>query len=181
MTPAPRQLKRTAYHEAGHAVVAVLMGVPFQRVTVRPDAQFAGQVVLDRKEPPARVSPWNPDWDVKAARPYWAGRICAVLAGALEETIHTRCWQQQPTSDEGSDECQARVIADYFHPPAKADRWVNTLRFSTLEKLRRPDVQAAVEAIARELVKHKTLNGSRVHFLVEQVRPCGARTKTRNG
>ena len=29
MTLAPRQLKRTAYHEAGHAVAAILMMFPF--------------------------------------------------------------------------------------------------------------------------------------------------------
>ena len=161
-------------------VLSVLMGVPFRRVTIRPDAQFAGRVDLGNVEPPAQVDPFNENWDVKAARPYWAARICSALAGSLAETIHTRCWQQQPISDEDTDEFKAWEIAGYFYPPAKADRWLNRLRFSTLEKLRRPDVQAAIDAVALELVRRKTLNSTQVHSLVEHARPCGTRTKARN-
>src|SRR5436309_9344670 len=32
----------TAYHEAGHAVAALALGRPVQRVSVRPDARFLG-------------------------------------------------------------------------------------------------------------------------------------------
>lgn len=168
MTPGPRQLKRTAYHEAGHAVVACLMGIPFRRVTVQPDATFAGRVLLDRKEPPQAVCPWNPDWDTKQARQYWKRHICGLLAGALAETIYTRCWQQQPASDEFTDESKALEIADYFDTPTKAQAWVNRLRFQTLETLRSPDVWTAVDAVAQQLAKRKTLNWATVQTLIEQ-------------
>jgi hypothetical protein len=174
-----RELERTSAHEAGHAVVAVLMGVPFRRVTVIPDETFAGRVDLANVEPPAHVDPFNENWDVKAAREYWAARICGALAGPLAETLHTRCWQQQPISDEDTDEFKAWEIAGYFYSPAKADRWLNRLRFQTLERLRTPDVQVAVEAVARELVKRKTLNSSRVHSLIRQVR-CAPAERRQN-
>ncbi len=180
MTLAPRQLKRTAYHEAGHAVAAILMDVPFRRVTIVPDAQFAGHVDLGKVEPPSDVDPFNENWDVKAARLYWAARICGALAGPLAETLYTKCWQQQSVSDEDTDEAKAWEIADYFYTPAKAEIWVNRLRFQVLETLRAPDVQAAVELVAMELVRRKTLNSTQVHSLVEHVRPCGTRTKARN-
>jgi hypothetical protein len=177
MTPAPRQLKRTAYHEAGHAVAAVLMDVPFRRVTILPDAQCAGRVDLANVEPPIHV---------KAARDHWARRICVFLAGPLAETLHTRCWQQQPISDEDTDEFKVWEITVCFGPPAKADRWVNRLRFSTLEKLRAPDVWAVVEVVALELVKRKTLTGAKVHELVKRKGtpergPCGQRSTSLAG
>ena len=118
-----------------------------------------------RKKPPAHVDPFNENWDVKAARQYWTGRICAALAGALAEMLYSRCWEQQSDTDEFA----AWEIADCFYRPAKAARWINRLRFQTLETLRTPDVWVAVDAVAVELVKCKTLNSSRVHFLVEQV------------
>lgn len=166
---AQRKLERIAFHEAGHAVAAILMDVPFRCVTIVPDETFAGQVVLGKKKPPAHVDPFNENWDVKAARQYWTGRICAALAGALAETLYTRCWEQQSDTDEFA----AWEIADCFYPAAKAARWINRLRFQTLETLRAVDVWAAVDAVALELVKRKTLNSSRVHSLVEHAR--GAR------
>ena len=169
-----RELERTAVHEAGHCVFAILMGVPFRRVTVIPGAQFAGRIYLRDVEPPAHV---------KAARDYWKVRICVLLAGPLAETLYTRCWQQQPISDDDTDEFKAWDITVRFGPPAKADRWVNRLRFSTLEKLRAPDVWAMVEVVALELVRRKTLNSTQVCALVKRKGtpergPCGQRSRS---
>jgi hypothetical protein len=181
-----RELERTAAHEAGHAIFAVMMGIPFRRVTVIPNETFAGHVDLGKVEPPAHVDPFNENWDVKAARQYWAARICGALAGPLAETLYTKCWQQQSVSDEDTDEAKAWEIADYFYTPAKAEIWVNRLRFQVLETLRAPDVQAAVEAVALELVKRKTLNSTQVHSLVKQQGTpergtCGQRSRSLAG
>src|ERR1017187_4742631 len=105
-----RECRVTAYHEAGHAVIAARMGIPFRRVTIQPNAVYAGHVTLCRKDPPEQVNPWNPDWDARRARQYWKRHICGLLAGALAETLHTRVWQQQPVADEDADEYKAQVI-----------------------------------------------------------------------
>jgi hypothetical protein len=173
----PRQLKTIAYHEAGHAVVAAMLGIPFQRVTIRPNTVYAGRVTLAPGDPPEHVCPWNPDWDVRQARRYWKRHICGLLAGALAETLHTRCWQQQPVEDESTDESKALEIADYFDPPSKAQAWVNRLRFQTLETLRAPQVWAAVDAVAQELVRAKDLDGADVLALVAAHAPSSARAK----
>jgi len=162
------------------------MDVPFRRVTILPDETFAGRMDLGKVEPPAHVDPFNENWDVKAARQYWAARICGALAGPLAETLYTKCWQQQSVSDEDTDEAKAWEIADYFYTPAKADRWVNRLRFKTLERLRMPDVQAAVDAVARELLRRKTLTAAKVRALVKrqgmgQRGTCGQRSTSLAG
>lgn len=175
---AERKLKTTAFHEAGHAVVAAMLGIPFQRVTIRPDAVYAGHVTLAPDDAPEQVCPWNPDWDVKQARRYWKRHICGLLAGALAETIYTRCWHQQPVDDEFTDESKALEIADYFDPPGKAAQWVNRLRFQTLETLRAPQVWAAVDAVAQELVRAKALDGADVLALVAAHAPSSALANT---
>lgn len=51
MLPSPD----TAYHEAGHVVAMLSLGVPFRYATVRPKGPAKGKVVLDRRLRP--VSP----------------------------------------------------------------------------------------------------------------------------
>jgi hypothetical protein len=48
-----RALCNTAYHEAGHAVVQVVLGLPISEATIKPTAETLGHV---KGEPP-------PDWE----------------------------------------------------------------------------------------------------------------------
>lgn len=178
------KLNATAYHEAGHAVVACLADIPFRHVTIKPTKVFAGHVQLSGRRP-SYANPWDPDtWQARAARQYWTRYVFALLAGALAETLYTKCWQQQAESDENTDECKAWQIADYFDPPAKAGRWVNKVRFQVLEALRRPEIWAAVDAVARVLVERRELNRAEVQALVravvreDRVRVLGHRSRT---
>jgi hypothetical protein len=163
-TLADKELCVTSIHEARHVVVACLLGVPFRRVTVIPDRRFAGHVTVYRKKPPSHVYPWNNAWNAAGAREYWTRHICAILAGSLAETLNTQHWCEQSRSDE----YEVQKISDYFYldPPTKRARWVNRLRFETLETLRTPEVWAAVRAVALALVKRSTLKGAEVRALV---------------
>ena len=46
--PAPEELRMTAYHEAGHAVLALLHGRPVEQVTIRGTRFFLGKCEMDR-------------------------------------------------------------------------------------------------------------------------------------
>jgi ATP-dependent Zn protease len=46
----PQHDKATAYHEAGHAVVALALGRPVQRVSVLPDRVHLGQCEFRKGE-----------------------------------------------------------------------------------------------------------------------------------
>jgi hypothetical protein len=178
---AAKRLRRTAYHEAGHAVVACLMHVPFHSVTVAPGPvpvddlrrTTLGQIELNIEWPDWAI-PFSPCFDRTRARRFVARDVCMTLAGPLAETLHTRCWQQQP-GDEQDDEWAAYEIAEdcrVARSPKATREWVNRLRFSTLEMLRIPYVWAAVDAVAGKLVKRKRLNSAQVHQLVCAALPC---------
>jgi len=186
MTPSPRQLKRIAFHEAGHAVIGCLVGIPFTTVRLTPDNRVRdsqGMIKLGSvklKPVPDWVLPlnWSTNEDRKRARNYLKNNICMTLAGPLAETLHTGCWQQE-TRGEGNDETLAMLAGEvarewgvYLHwTPKDSQNWVNRLRFQILEILHDPRVWAAVALVARELVKHGTLRAKDVYPLVNQAVP----------
>jgi hypothetical protein len=121
--------------------------------------------------PPKWANPWLPVFDRKRGRRYIAENIQMTLAGALAETLHTRCWQQAPGLED-DDESLALDTGRPLHRTPKATReWVNRLRFQMLETLRAPDVWDAVDVVARELLKKSTLRGSEVRALFNRALP----------
>src|SRR5688500_6759282 len=73
---APKYDPATAYHEAGHAVVALLLGRPVHRVSVLPDRERLG--VCEFRNPVFRPSE---DWVEREA--------LISLAGLAAEARHT--------------------------------------------------------------------------------------------
>ena len=180
---AKRKLKRIAFHEAGHAVVACLMDIPFSRVAVTPNNKTRdsdgmithGYLTLEHVPLPDCVWPFHADFDPRRAREYMGHNICMTLAGPLAETLHTRCWQDLPMN-KGDDEYVAFFVADLLYSQRKPQHeFVNRLRFQTLEMLEQADVWAAVTAVAQKLVVRKRLNRAQVNAVVsEVVQDCGA-------
>jgi hypothetical protein len=194
-----RELEKTAFHEASHAVAAALTGIEFTRVCLTPENKACdshGMVVqgyVKMHRPPDWVSPWNwnTNQDVKRAREYFRSNICMTLAGPLGETLFTGVWQQE-TRGEDSDEALAMHTADIARDaypswtPKDSRDYVNRLRFQMLETLRAADIWAAVAAVALELVRRKTLTGAEVRALVKrqgmgQRGPCGQRSRSLAG
>lgn len=171
-----RKTAAVAYHEAGHAVAACLMRVPFTEVRITGSKGVAGYVALEGDAWPDWAVPVHPSYDRKRAREYAAHNVCMTLAGPLAETLHTRCWQDLPMN-EGDDEFCAWELSEFLYPTRKQrSDWVNRLRFHTLETLQAVDVWAAVDAVARELVIRKALDCATVYALVAAFcKRCGAR------
>lgn len=162
-------------HEAGHAFSACLFAIPFRTVTVAPGPRDSsggrtlGSIDLDFSVP-KWANPWLPEFECGRGRDYIARNVQMTLAGALAETLYTKCWQQG-IGLQDEDEALALRVARPLHPTPKATRdWVNRLRFRTLETLRAH--WAVVDAIAQELVKRVTLNSAEVHALVRAALPC---------
>ena len=75
-TPDPNSDEATAYHEAGHAIVALVLGRPVEKVTIRENSLRLGQVQMSNR----RGTPIKDEVEVQAL---------ILLAGVVSEARRT--------------------------------------------------------------------------------------------
>ena len=142
----------TAYHEAGHAVVALALGRPVHRVSVLPNRDRLGQCEV-------RKGAFRPTDD-------WLEReILISLAGMAAEARHTGAygWAEadrdlrhvrrlvlQRTSERQAERYERRMLAKVEHLLADDGHW------------------RAVELIAAELVKQGVISGRAAKHLFDR-------------
>ena len=142
----------TAYHEAGHAVVALALGRPVHRVSVLPNRDRLGQCEF-------RKAVFRPTED-------WVEReILISLAGMAAEARHTGTygWDEaerdlryvrrlvlQRSSERQAERVERRMLAKVEHLLADDGHW------------------RAVELIAAELMKHGVISGRAARHLFER-------------
>jgi len=149
--PPPRRplsdAEDAAYHEAGHAVLALLMGVPVRRVTVvaRPEADDLGHVEF---EPQASAS---------------VGHLLGALGGPATSA-------RIGASPVGSrrDREIAKALADALARPGAADELLRTAQDGVREELRDPETWAQIEAVANALLAKRTLSGHQVREIMAE-------------
>ena len=147
----------TAYHEAGHAVVALALGRPVQRVSVLPDRVHLGLCQFRKGE-------FRPTED-------WLEReMLIALGGLAAEARHTNnyAWDGaardlryvreltvQRAGERRADRLQRRLLAKVEHLLAQEGHW------------------QAVELIAAELLRCGTISGRAARHLFERGHgPC---------
>lgn len=87
MTRSKREERLTAYHEAGHALAACLVRIPFQDVTIVPTGEILGKVSCSFD----RWGEFRPDADVRRRTVGKAKRVMFVaLAATVAERIAAR-------------------------------------------------------------------------------------------
>jgi ATP-dependent Zn protease len=142
----------TAYHEAGHAVVALILGRPVQRVSVQPDRRHAGHCAFGK-------GVFRPSED-------WLEReILIALGGIAAEARHTGAYawggaardQQyveqlavQRAGERRAERLQRRLLAKAEHLLAQQAHW------------------RAVELIAAELLRCGAISGRTARHLFER-------------
>lgn len=142
----------TAYHEAGHAVVALALGRPVQRVSVRPDRELLGVCQFDK-------AVFRPSED-------WIEReILIALGGVAAEARHTGnyAWDEasrdrqfvrrlavERAGERRAERLERRLLAKAEHLLADEGRW------------------RAVELIAAELLRRGAISGRTARHLFEQ-------------
>ena len=143
----------TAYHEAGHAVMALALGRPVQRVSVQPSQQRLGRCEIKK-------GTFRPSKDLLeteilillgglAAEARYTGRYC--LGGAAEDL---------------------RGVRKLASLRAASERQVERLERRMLDKaehiLNQPGVWSAAVRIADELLRSTTISGRAARHLFEQ-------------
>jgi hypothetical protein len=157
-SPVDPRLHATAYHEAGHAVVALALGRPLQRVTIVPGKTHAGIDTLGQcYVQKGRFRP-SKDW--------LEDEVLILFAGMAAEAQLT------------GDYCTAgatqdlRAIRRFVQSRAGGERQVARLERRLLDKtehlLSDPAHWQAVEWIVAELLEHQTISGRAARHLFDQ-------------
>jgi ATP-dependent Zn protease len=146
--PDPREV--TAYHEAGHAVAALVLGRPVARVSIRPDRKFLGVCTFDK----GVVRP-SEDWVEREAMIALAGPAAeAGFTGEMDwaAAAHDHDYAFDLARARGGD-------------GKKADRLVKRWLAKADHLLGRADAWAAVERIAAELIRRDEISGRAARHL----------------
>lgn len=160
-----RRLTATAFHEAGHALMAYLQRIPFRSITVVPDpgADTLGRVLMGR---------W-PDWAnldsnkyrEKAAREYFQRRMRVDMAGQIAEVHHRgRRVRFGLHQDNGNAVDSAFDLWGGRKDTAQA--MLDWLYLDTRDRQTAPAVWPSLEVLADALLVHRTLGARAVHSCI---------------
>jgi ATP-dependent Zn protease len=149
--------KATAYHEAGHAVMALALARPVQRVSMRPNQKHLGLCEFGK-------GVFRPSED-------WLEReILISLGGIAAEAIHTGDYAWDAA------ERDLRYVRDLAVKRAgerQAERLERRLLTKAEHLLAQSGNWRAVELIAAELLRCGTISGRNARHLFDQASsPC---------
>jgi hypothetical protein len=151
--PAPDEA--TAYHEAGHAVMALALGRPVACVSVRPDHQYLGTCEFGK-------AVFRPSED-------WLEREALIaLAGAAAEARHSGDYAW------GAAAKDLAYVEELARQRAGGERQAQRLLRRLLAKaeylLAREENWRAVERVAAELMRLGEISGRAARHLFEESR-----------
>ena len=156
-------LARSAYHEAGHAVVALALGLPIKKVTIEPTETLRGSVSLDLADDDAPEESLTPAQRVKLG----IVELSWALAGPLAEEIALGEADAGSRRDyRDADQAVERTDATMGTLPWQWRHWAATRVESYLRQN-----WDLVERLAVALLMQRTMTGTRVLEIVGGVPP----------
>ncbi len=140
----------TAYHEAGHAVMALVFDRPVQKVSILPDQRRLGHCELRKG-----VS--------RASQDRLEADILILLAGVVAEAIHCGTYNWNGAA---MDLQSVKRLAVMRSGQGQADKLTRRLLAKTEHLLQQSQHWTVIDLIAAELVEKKSISGrtARHHF-----------------
>ncbi|MCZ2340580.1 MAG: hypothetical protein LC104_02140 [Bacteroidales bacterium] len=143
----------TAYHEAGHAVIALLFDRPIQKITIRADRDHLGWCKFDK-------GVFRPSED-------WIEReVLIALAGMAAEAQLTGRYCEHGASRDLR--YARRLLAERAGGERRAERLERRLLAKVESLLGDEGIWSAVTAIATELLQSETISGRAARHLFAQ-------------
>ena len=162
MTSAPTEIA-TAYHEAGHAVMALVLGRPVQRVSIRPNHLRLGRCELKKGS-------FRPSRDAVETK------ILILFGGLAAEARHLGRYGWEGASQD------LRDVRAMTRMRAASERQTERLERRMLDKaehiLHQPGTWLAVTRIAEELLRCTTISGRAARHLFDQAAAEADRDKS---
>jgi hypothetical protein len=136
-----------AYHEAGHAVGAFFLGVPFGEITLDASESGEGSVrsLLTIKQ-------------IRESNLCWEHAVVLMLGREGERLVFGRADRSYLQEDAGH---IARLYLTFFASDMDCQRFRAELRNRTAEVVSRPGFREAIEALARVVSVERVVAGSR--------------------
>ena len=156
---AKERLRATAHHEAGHAVMAWWLNLPFRRVTIKPEGDSLGHLLHNKL--PKR---FNPEIEKSNRVRLLAERhIIASFSGQLAEAKHAG---RSPRYGMHSDNRFAVDMATFFCGSTETtEAYLRFCFFSSRDLVIR--WWSLIEAVATELLKRETLTSKEVDAAIK--------------
>jgi len=156
--PTPEKLTATAWHEAGHAVMAMSLGRPIEKVTISPaQLQTGGSRLGACKIQKGRSRPSNSQLE---------DEVLILLAGMVAESRITGRYCTDGASQD------LRNVERLLSTRARNERHLERLTRRLLDKtehvLGEKRHAEAVELIAQELLRKVTISGRAVRHYFQQ-------------
>jgi len=156
----------TAYHECGHALMAVLLGGKVQQVTIEPD----------HDDGPERFGDTQILWPRAAgdSQTFAKHAVQVCLAGPVAEMLHSgNPWHPGLIAEWAQDWQQAWQQAWQLAAILHADQrrrlaYLEQVSIDLYRLFQRDDVWAALAALADHLLVHETMEGEEVEEIVRQ-------------
>jgi hypothetical protein len=151
-------IKATAYHEAGHAVMAMFLGRAIQKVTIVPGQSHLGAQRLGACHLQKGKS--------RGASDYLEDEVMILLAGMVAESQITGQYCHQGAAQD------LRFVRRMLQTRNDGERQIQRLEKRLLNKTEHHLLDAeqwrAVESIAAELIKSQTISGRAAKHLYDQ-------------
>lgn len=158
-----KQRRATAYHEAGHAVMAYVLGRPFRRVSITTDEDSLGHVLYrkwDKRFDPNTTDPERARLKIERA-------IMTAFAGHEAEFLFTgrRNHVGSRTDTEAGGRLATYIIDDWEIELPAFLKW---LRIRTRNILNSPQHWRAVEDLAVALLEKEEMSVSEAQSVISQ-------------
>lgn len=150
-----------AYHEAGHALVAMLMGGKVKQVTIEPDDD----------DGPERTGDTQVRWRRGISEKDFAVKLVQVsLAGPVAEMIYSGDpYHPGYVAEWAEDWRQAWLAAEQLHRDERRRlEYLEQVSIDLYHQLKSDDFWAALASLADHLLAHETLDWEQVKEIVEE-------------
>ncbi len=159
-TAAYQRRKKTAYHEAGHAVIGRVLTLPCGGATIKRNYAEMTEGYSIIHDPYACLWAWEKRGKVRGDNAVWHARIIALMAGAETERI---CLGLQPIGD-GDDQRWIGLMMEEVASPTNWDSYEARLRAMTRRLIRRHRVR--IKRVAQALLAKGSLSTEEIDKLV---------------
>jgi ATP-dependent Zn protease len=155
------QIEKTAYHEAGHAVAAYALRRRFGKITIVPMSDKLSAMTT----PESNWIDFNLVYDLKPkARNRIEADIIIYFAGAVAERVFAG---QLNWKGSGWDNLRVKgYVESIVSSEDELETYLGWLRIRARNLIQSPLYWAAVQTLASELLKHKTIGYRRARRII---------------